>query len=166
MGKNKKALADFEAANEYPENLEEGRPEFNIRFAQIYYYLGLGNELTGNFEAAREYYRKAADENVGSSGYLYYNYLANSKLGEKEKAIQSAGQLRQLAEEGSDRDFFAKFGSRMSPNMAKADLKYMEGIADLAEGKDDKARDAFSEALELNPKHSWAKVQLAEIDRK
>ena len=35
-GKVKKALADFEAVQEYPENLEEGRPEFDLRFAQSY----------------------------------------------------------------------------------------------------------------------------------
>ena len=80
QGKCELALADFQAALVYPENLEEGRPEFNESFARSYYYLGLAHEECGKKNIAKQYFRKAAEEDAGNSEYLYYNYLASVEL--------------------------------------------------------------------------------------
>ncbi len=155
-----KALEDFNAAMEYPENLEEGRPEMDKRFTQIYYYAGLANERLGKRSAAKEFYQKAVGEETGNSEYLYYRSLACEKLGDPDRALQYAQQLRDYADKGLQADFFAKFGERGSPDMIRANQKYLDGLASLALGNTAMAGEALSEVLTLNPNHSWARIHL------
>ena len=164
-GKAKKALPYFEAALEYPENLEEGRPEFNMRFARSYYYLGLAFEEMGELEKAMDYYRLAADEPTRGSEFLYYNYLAHRKLSENVEAEASAEQLVELSEGGDGSRFFAKFGGQMSPEMKDAEELYMTGLSLLVTEQKDEAKSSFEKAVQLNPNHSWAKVHLEELSQ-
>ena len=164
-GKAKKALPYFEAALEYPANLEEGRPEFNERFARSYYYLGLTFEEMGELEKAMDYYRLAADEPARRSEYLYYNYLAHKKLQEDAEAKTNAEQLVQLSEQGDRSRFFDKFGEQMSPEMKEAEVLYISGLASLVSEKPEEAKTSFERAVTLNPNHSWAKVHLEELNQ-
>jgi len=164
-GKVAKAMADFAAALEFPENLEEGRPEFDEKFARSYYYYGLAQELMGNQGEAQKYYRKAADEQTGNSEFLYYNILACKKLGEIEPARAYSGKLQEFAERGSRDRFFAKFGEKKSEQMKRAEKNYLKGLIDMAAGKSDSAKSDFLEAIELNPGHAWAKAHLNELNQ-
>lgn len=164
-GKAKKALLDFEAALEYPENLEEGRPEFNRRFARSYYYLGLCNEEMGELDIAMEFYRLAAREEAGRSEFLYYNYLACRKLDDNARAEAVADELVEFVIKGDGSRFFAKFGERMSPGMKEAEEFYLKGLAFLVADQNDEAKESMIKAVELNPNHSWAKVHLLELDQ-
>ncbi len=163
-GKTKKAREDFQAALDYPENLEEGRPEFDEAFARSYYYNGLAAERMGDEEIAKSYYQKAAAERTGRSEFVYYNILANEKLGEKQQVEDQIKRLQVYAERGSGDRFFAKFGEKQSQQMKKAEQQYLDGLVKRARGDGDGAKTAFIAALELNPNHSWAKAHLGEIE--
>ena len=78
-------LSDFQAADSYPLNLEQGRPISDARFAEVFYYKGLGLEATGDLAKAKELWRSAADTDGVGVG-LYYQGLALSKLGENRLA--------------------------------------------------------------------------------
>ncbi|MEN8201030.1 MAG: DUF5107 domain-containing protein [Bacteroidota bacterium] len=162
-GKLKKAQADFQAALEYPENLEEGRPEFDEAFARSYYYMGLVLELMGEGAAAGDYYRKAAAERTGHSEYTYYNILACQKLGEEQEAEKHIKSLEEYARRGSGDRFFAKFGERQSAKMKQAEQLYLQGLVEMAKDHSPEARTVFEKAIVLNPNHSWAKAHLGEI---
>jgi len=163
-GKLKKARTDFEAALEYPENLEEGRPEFDEAFARSYYYNGLVLERMGESAAAEEYYRKAAAERTAYSEFIYYNILALEKLGKIQEREVQIKNLQRYAERGSGDRFFAKFGERQSQQMKQAELQYLQGLVAMVKSQSDEARTAFQKAIELNPNHSWAKAHLSELD--
>lgn len=154
------ALADFEAALEYPANLEEGRPEHDPRFVQTFFLLGLAHEKLGDGKKAAEYFKMSSKEDPERSAYLYYRSMAWSKLGETAKAEEDAKQLKELSERAQRSDFFAKFGERRSVKMRLAEQIYRGGLASLALGDEKAARKAFNEALEANPFHSWAKIHL------
>jgi tetratricopeptide (TPR) repeat protein len=159
-GKTKAALEDFKAALEYPENLEEGRPEHDPRFIQTFYCIGMAEEKLGNKELAMKYYRKAANEDPERTEYIFYRSMAWAKLGEKAKAEADVRKLLEMAEQGPRRDFFAKFGERRSESMILADQQYYMGLASEASGETTEAADFFGQALEANPNHIWARTHL------
>lgn len=161
-GRITKALKDFRAATEYPENLEEGRPEFNERFARIYYYLGVAEEEKGNQKASHAYFEKAAGEYADGSLYLFYNIMALRKLQREDETGPFIDRFMNYAERGSDSRFFAKFGERMSPEMKQAERLYVKGLAYLAANHRDEARESLGQALALNPNHTWASVYYKE----
>jgi tetratricopeptide (TPR) repeat protein len=161
-GRVNKALNDFRAATEYPENLEEGRPEFNERFARVYYYLGLAEERAGNPEVAHTYYEKAASEHTDQTLFLYYTILSLRKLGLNEEADDYAEKLVEYASEGIGSRFFAKFGERLSPDMKQAERLFVEGLSHLAAGRAHRANQVLEHALVLNPNHSWARIYYEE----
>jgi len=165
-GKLNKARTDFEAALEYPENLEQGRPEFDKTFARSYYYNGLVLDRMEDRENAEVYYHKAAAEGTGSSEFTYYNILAFQKLGDQQQAQAHIQRLEEYAARGSGDRFFAKFGERQSQQMKLAEQHYLEGLVAMAKGKPSEAATAFEKAIELNPNHSWAKALLGEIKSK
>ena len=162
-GKLKKAKEDFQAALAYPENLEEGRPEFDEAFARSYYYNGLVAERMGEKEAAESYFQKAAAERTGRSEFVYYNILASEKLEDWQQAEDQLERLQTYAARGSGDRFFAKFGERQSLQMKKAEQQYLEGLVKMASGDSAGAKASFENAIELNPNHSWAKAHLGEI---
>jgi tetratricopeptide (TPR) repeat protein len=159
-GQYELALEDFQAALEYPDNLEEGRPEHDPRFVQTYYCIGMALEELGKRKEAREYFRLSAGEDPERSEYLFYRSRAWGKLGDRARAEEDAGKLRELSLRSPGSDFFAKFGERRSPNMIEADRKYYEGLASLASGNAEDAKKAFRAALDANPNHSWVKMHL------
>ena len=163
QGKCELALADFQAALVYPENLEEGRPEFNESFARSYYYLGLAHEECGKKKIAKQYFRKAAEEDAGNSEYLYYNYLASVELKERDAAAARLKELRAFADRGPSGRFFAKFGEQSSERMKEAEKNYRQGLALICEGDEGAAAAAFRKCLELNPYHNWARAMLEGI---
>jgi tetratricopeptide (TPR) repeat protein len=158
-----KALQDFKVAYEYPENLEEGRPEENERFAQIFYYIGLAYDKLDDENQARNFYQKAADERIHNSPYLYYKSRAFGKLREPDSARAFANVLAGFSEAESQIDFFAKFGEKRSVRMQQADQHYLKGLAALARGRVNGAREAFKQALTLHPYHYWSEAQLSQL---
>ncbi len=157
------ALEDFEAALEYPENLEVGRPKRDKRTCQTYFFIGSAYEAFGDTQKAREYFEKSASVEVGRSEYSYYKGLALKKLGQEDEAEKIFDELIGSAKPGPTVTFFAKFGEKQAHNVRTANIHYMLGLAYLGKGIQEEAQAEFEKALDLNINHLWAGVHLSEL---
>lgn len=168
-GEYQNALEDFGKALEYPENLEVGRPYRGGRFPQIYYYIGTAYEALADKQNARSSYEKSVSEDVQGSELAYYQGLALRKLGKESDAKGKFDQLQAAGKEnlgsGSGLDYFAKFGEKQSAFIRRAQAHYLMGLGLAGGGDTEKAAEEFKAALALNPNHTWAGVQLAEIGK-
>jgi len=159
----REALKDFEAALEYPENLEVGRPGRDRRTCQTHFFIGTVYEALGDTQKAREYFEKSASIEVRRSEYSYYKGLAFKKLGQVEEAETIFEELIESAKPGPAVTFFAKFGERQAHNIRTANIHYMLGLGYLGKGMQEEAQAQFEEALKLNINHLWAGVHLSEL---
>jgi tetratricopeptide (TPR) repeat protein len=169
-GKFQEALKDYEAALQYPENLEVGRPDQETRLPQVDCLMGLTYEKLGNATKSRELFQQAM---AGESHrrrreppeLLYYRGMAALKLGRNSEATQIFDELiargDQAVAAGSDIDYFAKFGQRRSSRFRLADAHYLIGLGNLGKGDTAKAKVEFQAALGLNVNHLGATTQLA-----
>jgi tetratricopeptide (TPR) repeat protein len=171
-GRYEAALSDFEAALEYPKNLEVARPYSGGRSVEVYYLTGLAHEAAGDLETARELFRRSADglRPPAPSTLDYYQGMAAAKLGRSGQANQlfdrliSHGRERLRAlQDGSAVEFFAKFGTVRSLTEQSASAFYLQGLGYLGKGRSGDARAAFSRALSLNPNHLWAAAHLVDL---
>ncbi len=159
-GQARAALRDFQAALEYPKNLEVavGRRE-----GEANYYVGLAQQALGNQGEARAAFEKAAGADDLPQAGRYLQGRALQKLGRDEEArriydeLVAAGQ-RSL-ERGDAPDFFAKFGGEGFEAGRRANAYYLMGLGYLGRGDESAASDAFSEAVRLHPAHIGATVQ-------
>ena len=161
------ALKDFEAALEYPENLEVVRRENDWRSSRIHYFIGNAYEKLGDAEKAEKSFEKAVSFDVGESEILYYQGLAYQKMGQQAKAAEIFGILidtgKEMLEEGISTDFFAKFGEREDQAARMASAHYLVGLGYMGKGIKDQTKAEFEKALELNANHLWAAAQLEEL---
>ncbi|MCB7129567.1 MAG: tetratricopeptide repeat protein, partial [Candidatus Brocadiales bacterium] len=158
------ALNDFEAALEYPENLEVGRPRNGRMSSRILYFIGTAHEGLGNKERARESYDKSVSMDGGDSQILYYRGLAYKKIGRQTKAAEIFDRLiavgKKRLEERASSDFFAKFGEKEDQAAQMATAHYLIGLGYAGKGDQDDAKAEFDKALQLNANHLWAAAQL------
>ena len=169
-GQAREALADFERAAEYPENLSVARPRNDRRASQVAYYTALAHHALGETERASEYFRRAADQ-PGTERWpdtWTYQALSLERLGyadearEKLESVLNAAEI-QLAETRDDVDFFAKFGSRASEATLRARALSMLGFAQQALGRTEEARTSFGRAVELDVSQLWAQYYLISL---
>ncbi len=157
------ALRDFEAALEYPENLEVGRPKRDRRACQTHFLIGTAYEALGDTQKAREYFEKSASIEGRRSEYSYYKGLALKKLGREDEAEKIFDELIGSAKPEPDVTFFTKFGERQAHNIRTANTHYVLGLGYLGKGMKEEALAEFEKALELNVNHLWARVHLSEL---
>lgn len=160
----REALAAYEAALEYPENLEVGRARRSPRTAQIQYLIGTAHEALGDSAQAKAAFEKAAaGRGGGDSESDYFRALALQKLGRSDETKPIFERLVKTGEEqltkGETPDYFAKFGERTSERVRQANAHYLVGLGRLGLGQKEKAKAAFQQALELHPAHLGAVMQ-------
>ena len=169
-GRSQEALRDFEAALEYPENLEVGRPYRESRLPEVDYWKGLAYEKLGNTPKSRELFEQAAgtpapERSLQQEAEMqYYRGLAGLKLRRNNDAQLCFDALiakgeKQLAA-GSDIDYFAKFGKKQSNRMRLANAHYLVGLGNRGKGETAKATAEFQEALKLDANHLGVTTQL------
>jgi tetratricopeptide (TPR) repeat protein len=157
------ALKDFEAALEFPANLEVGRPRRDGQAARIAYYIALAHEALGNADKAKEFFTQASGDRGGGGGGAsetsFYRALALQKVGRADDAkpifenLVKQGQELQTSEPA---DYFAKFGEKRAERVRKADAHYLTGLGYIGLGKKAEADAEFKQALELHPAHLGA----------
>ncbi len=163
----REALEDFQAALEYPDNLEVGRPFFSPRQAEIEFFVGSAYEVLGEAAQARTSFERSVAERLPPSQAAYYQALAFTKLHEKVRAqeiftgLVRAGEAELAAP--SAPDYFAKFGRRQSEAARKASAHYLVGLGYTGQGKLDEAKAAFQQALDQDVNHLGARSQLARL---
>lgn len=166
--KHREALAAYEAALEYPENLEVGRARRSPRTTQIQYLIGTAHEALGDAAAARAAFEKAvAGRDRGATEASYFHGLALQKLGRAEEAKPIFERLVEAGEQqlttGETPDYFAKFGEKQSDNVRRANAHYLVGLGQLGLGRRIEAQTAFRQALTLHPAHLGAALQQAHL---
>jgi tetratricopeptide (TPR) repeat protein len=159
--KSREALAAYQAALEYPENLEVGRARRSPRAAQIQYLIGTAHEALGDAPAAKAAFdQAAAGRDRGATEGSYFHGLALQKLGRAEEARPIFERLVKAGEEqlskGEAADYFAKFGEKTSERVRKANAHYLIGLGQLGLGEKAKAEAEFKQALALHPAHLGA----------
>jgi tetratricopeptide (TPR) repeat protein len=169
-GKFNEALGDFQAALDYPENLEVGRPYHEGRRAEVDYWLGVAYGKLGNSAESLEMFRQAVAALGPQQGreqpeMLYYAGLAAQKLGRSAEATRFFGELIGKGDEAlatrPEADYFAKFGQRLSSRLRLAEAHYLIGLGNLGMGEAAKARGEFQAALNLNVNHLGATTRLS-----
>jgi tetratricopeptide (TPR) repeat protein len=164
--KSREALRSFEAALEYPENLEVGRARRSPRTAQIQHHIGTAHEALGDAAKAKTAFEQAAaGRGGGSSEGDYFRALALQKIGRADDAkpvfegLIKAGGEQLTKDEAAD--YFAKFGERQSQRVREANAHYLIGLGQQGLGDKAKAETEFKKALELHPGHLGVVTQLS-----
>jgi tetratricopeptide (TPR) repeat protein len=135
------------------------------RSPQINYYIGLAYEALGKKGDARKYFTLSVDQLTGDSNYiLYYQGLSHLKLGNRDKATDSF--RRMIAEgdkrikQGSEIDFFAKFGEREAENVQLSNAYMLKGLGYKGLGENNPANENLKKALELSASNLYAKAEM------
>jgi tetratricopeptide (TPR) repeat protein len=178
-GRLKEALADYQAALEFPENLQVARFRRGGRAPEGSYWVGVAYDALGESAKAREAWKEAAVElpRVGEDDVLpttdrtvllYYQAMALAKLGQTEQAAGLFGRLVKSGQsalaQGQKIDFFAKFGEQQTQRARIAQAHYIAGLGHLGLNQKAQAREAFSKALETGPDHLGAKGALGGME--
>ncbi len=165
-GQAQQALADFQAASVYPENLSQESSRNEAKVSQVAYCLAQAYRQSNDTQRYREALERVvqtAQSSRGNRDAQFYLALALIELGRTEDAAEAAkslvdGAARQL-EGGTQIDYFAKFGQQSSRQSQRADAHYQLGLGLLLQGKTEEARNQFEQALNYNKEHVWAGYQ-------
>ena len=172
------ALADYEAALEYPRNLEEAKSYRDGAYARPYYYIGRAYGALGNAAKAKEHFEKSiaeAEEAFSVSkptpetmaSILYYKGLSLQELGREAEAGEVFQAMIEAAQQtlarGGEVDYYAKFGEGGRPESRLAQAHYLIGLALAGRGDAAGARREFEAALELDPNHGGARRKLRSL---
>jgi tetratricopeptide (TPR) repeat protein len=161
------ALKDFEAALEYPDRFEIGRPHRSEGDLKVNYFIATAYEALGKPEKAKELYVQATRGRKGWTELSYYQGLAFQKLGQPAQAAAIFDGLiqhgRQRLTAKSSIDFFAKFGARQTEAAQKAQARYLIALGYLGKGLKTEARLELEKALQLDINNWGAQTMLATL---
>jgi tetratricopeptide (TPR) repeat protein len=178
-GRAREALADYQAALEFPANLQVARFRRGGRSAEASYWIGVAHEALGDKAKARGAWKEAAADlpRVGEDDVLpttdrtvqlYYQALALGKLGQPQQAAALFQRLVKSGQsalaQGQKVDFFAKFGEQQTQRARIAQAHYVAGLGHVGLNDRPQARAEFSKALESGPDHLGAKTELGKLD--
>ncbi|MEW5978956.1 MAG: DUF5107 domain-containing protein [Acidobacteriota bacterium] len=166
-GQHAQALRDYQAALEFPENLEVAPRYGRQEFPHIYYWIGTAHEALGDTQKARESYQKAAEGRAEGSETDYFRALALRKLARNLEANQIGSSLVQT---GGKRlsttpliNPFSRFETARSERAWKASAHYLIGLGLLAQNKTKEAAPELQEVLSLDANHLGAIVELKNL---
>jgi tetratricopeptide (TPR) repeat protein len=175
------ALADFQAAENIPDNLPSDRGGGRGHDAEIAYWTGLVQDAMGDADKAKQSWQRAASASTdrpgrrggGGGGFVsdrsvqrYYQALAQKKLGqsaEAETALRGMLDATNQALEREPRGSSGGSGERQSSRNRTALAHYTAGLAHLGLGDAEKAKHEFTLALQSSPDHLGAKTVLAKL---
>jgi tetratricopeptide (TPR) repeat protein len=165
----------FEAAAEFPPNLEAKKYYASGRSCEVFYHQGVFHEAAGEPAEARRAFEKAVAERQYYHSYgvsHYYRGEALKKLGRPDEARPLFEALiergtRELAEieTSTGVSFFAKFGDLTTDEIRKSQAHYLVGLGYLGLEDKARARAEVDEAARLDIYNLWAGVMRARIDR-
>jgi tetratricopeptide (TPR) repeat protein len=184
-GEFTRAIHLLEAAQDYPDNLGEGKL-FGTRENDIHFWLACAYDELGNKEETQRYLDRATVGETEPAPAIFYNdqspdkilyqALALSRLHYPSKAKTVLQRLisysREHANDEVKMDYFAVslpdlliFDDDLS-RRNRAHCKYMEGLGNMGLGQWQDARRCFEEVLSLDASHMGAKIHLASQSRR
>ena len=174
-GRYDRALEEYLAALEYPDNLGTGRPLRGERQPETHYNVARAYEALGDHAKAVQHDTKAVETapadlltqqpaSASDPDVYYYAARALEKLNRDDEANRISEKLVE-AGNASFADhvpmfFFASFGHPLPESIRFAQAHYAIGLGLLGLGKEAEARKAFEKAVALNPNHAAAREQL------
>jgi tetratricopeptide (TPR) repeat protein len=163
--KYEQALEQFLSVVESPENSITTDRTGDIRSPQINYYIGLTYEALGDKANSKLFFTRSSVQQIRENNYiLYYQGLSFLKMGDKAKATEYFNALISEGEksikQGSDIDFFAKFGEREAENVRLSNAYLLIGLGYKGLGDTNAAAENLKKAVELSASNLWAKVEL------
>ncbi|MDR1500313.1 MAG: DUF5107 domain-containing protein [Tannerellaceae bacterium] len=161
------AIAEFEAADLYPDNLEVGRPAGGGHSVKGFYYMGEAYKGMGEVVKAKAAYETAgsARHSSGRAPILtdntYFRAQALKELGRNSEAAALIGTLRdevgkQLTSTTSI-DEFSKFGEDGTRPERLATLHYLKALTHIYEGDQQAANTELTQSITLNQNQIWPK---------
>jgi tetratricopeptide (TPR) repeat protein len=163
----RQTLEDYQAALEYPENLEVGRPREVPREAEIYYLIGSAYDALGVQTQAQKAYEESAAIKLEGSELRYFQVLALRRLGRETEASEMVKNLLKMGTEelasASDAASSAKLEGTRSVSARLAHAHYLLGLASLGQGQRQRAKEEFQRVLDQDMNHLGARTQLAEL---
>jgi len=161
------ALEQFLSTVEAPDKTGQGSRNSDRRAPQINYYIGLAYEALGKKAESKSFFAKSANQTRRETNYiLYYQGLSYLKIGDKTKAAEFFNALIEDGDkqirQGSDIDFFAKFGEREAENVQLSNAYLLKGLGYKGLGNTDAATENLRKAVELSASNLYAKVELTE----
>ena len=165
------ALADFEKAKVIPENLPNDS-EDSGRAAEISYWRAVAfNEMGDAVKAAAAWHESASTSSAMSRGesrvsdrqvQLYYNALAQKKLGQDTEADAALRSLLETANHALESRTPGKTSpSRRHRTSDIALAHYLAGLSHEGLGERGEAKEQFELALQAEPDLLGAKIELA-----
>jgi tetratricopeptide (TPR) repeat protein len=172
-GDTARARAFFEAAAEFPLNLEAKKYYASGRSGEVFYHQGTFYEAAGMPVEARRAFEKAVAERQYYHSYgvpHYYRGQALKKLGRSVEAKPLFEALiergrRELAEieTSTGISFFAKFGDLTTDEIRRSSAHYLVGLGYLGLEDEPRARAEFEQAARLDIYDLWARVMLSPL---
>lgn len=173
-GERARAKAFFDAAKEFPRNLEAKKYYAGGRSCEIHYYEGAYYEALGDQAKARQAYEQALAERQYYDSFgvpHFYRGLALKKLGRPEEAKplfdalvkRGKAELARI-ETTSGIDFFAKFGDLLTDDIRRSNAHYFIGLGLLGLDQHAQAKEEFARSARYDIYNLWAKVMLSRFD--
>ena len=159
-----KAISHLERALEYPENLEVGKPTNDEKNAMIYYYMGEAYSQLGNLKKANGSYQKSASAENGRGMYdlLFYQAMANEKLGKKDIANSMFKNLIERGQQqrtGGDNTTLVAVEEASATNKKAVSQSYLlEAFGNIGLGNTEEAKRLLKSALDTYQNNLWAKI--------
>jgi tetratricopeptide (TPR) repeat protein len=164
----------FEAAAEFPLNLEAKKYYASGRSCEVFYHQGVFYESAGKPAEARRAFEKAVAERQYYHSHgapHYYRGQALKKLGRPEEAKPLFEALiergrRELAEieTSTGISFFAKFGDLLTDEIRRSSAHYLVGLGYLGLEDTARAKAEFKQAASLDIYNLWARVMSSQLD--
>ena len=183
-GDLKVAEKHLPAAQEYPENLGEGKI-YGAQENDIFYWLGNVYEAKGDLVKAKEFWQKASTGLSEPAPAIFYNDqqpdkilyqgLALLKLGRTDEANQRFQNLISYAQKHIDDKVKMDYFAVSLPDLMifdddltrrnKIHCLYLLGLGNLGLQKDDEAKKYFTEVLEMDKAHTGAIIHAAMLNK-
>jgi tetratricopeptide (TPR) repeat protein len=134
------------------------------RSPQIYYFIGRAYEALDQKKKSLSFYEKSVSQELRYTSYIkYYQGLSNLKLGNKDKAENIFNSLIEegdkIIKQGSESDFFAKFGEREAENYRLSNAYLLKGLGYKGLGKTEEADMNLKQAVDLSASNLWANAE-------
>ena len=160
------ALSQFLTLVETTENGDAGRGD--RRSPQVNYFIGLAYEALGERDKAKYHFTLSSEQTISQISYIsYYQGLSYLKLGNRAKAYEIFSSLIEEGDErmnqGSEVDFFAKFGEKESANVQQSNAVLLIGLGCKGLGKTVEANENLQKAVNLSASNLWAAVELDKL---
>ena len=171
-GRPEEALKHFVAAREYPHNLGEGK---HLLTSEVHldYFTGLALSHLGRDREARQHWSKAAEVEAPISWMGYYGALSHRALGDEMDAKKALESMRLFAEQQMSAEVKIDYFATSLPNFLlfeddlekrnQVDCLFVLALAELGEGKTNRAAALLRKLLSLDGNHLGALTELRSL---